>query len=152
MNWPLEALMPRRSPGEIRSRLPRRIPRSRLAATYRRPPVIRGLSPSANRQIADFERARGLAPGTVARAFSRWASTRRHSSRDPSPDYEHDDLRSIDHHVRTLLEHAIWTLRPRARRELRRQLGPPDDRATVRTVNDPFAPPDLPWWKRRIET
>jgi hypothetical protein len=26
-----------------------------------------------------------------------------------------------------------------------------DDLVIARTVNDPFAPHDLPWWKRRIE-
>ena len=146
--------MPRRSPGEIRSRLPRRTARTRPAAIYRRPPVIRRLSAAANRQIADFERSHGLHPGSVAHAFRRWAYTGRRPRRDPAPDYGHDDsnLRSGYHHVRTLLERAACSLRPRARRELRRELGPLDDRVIARTVNDPFAPHDLPWWKRRIET
>ena len=144
--------MPRRSPGEIRSQLPRRIPRHRRATARWQPPVIRGLSSSANRQIADFEGAHSLHPGSVADAFRRWGKAGRRPRRDPAPDYGHDDsLHSGYYHVRTLLERATRALCPRARRELRRQLQLLDDRVIARTVNDPFAPRDLPWWKRRIE-
>jgi hypothetical protein len=145
--------MPRRSPGEIRSQLPARVLRYRLAAIRRQPPVIRGLSPSANRQIAAFERAHGISPGTVANAFMRWASAGRRPCQDPPPDYHHYDpnMPSGYDHVRGLLEGTTWALHPRARRELRTQLKPLDDRIIARTVNDPFAPQFLPWWRRRIE-
>ena len=146
--------MPRRSPGEIRSQLPARVPRYRLAVVRRwRPPVIRGLSPSANRQIAAFERAHGLLPGSVARAFRRWASAGRRPRRDPPPDYHRYDpnMPSGYDHVRGLLEGAICALQPHAQRELRKQLEPLDDRIITRTVNNPFAPQFRPWWMRRIE-
>jgi hypothetical protein len=111
------------------------------------------LSPSANRQIADFERAPGLHPGSVASAFRRWAKAGRCPRQDPAADHGHDDsdLRRGYFHVRTLLERAARALCPRACRELRRQLQSLDDRVIARTVNDPFAPRDLPWWKSRIE-
>ena len=92
-----------------------------------------------------------VGPATTSWWSRAYSGKRPH--RDPAPDYGHDDsnLRSGYHHVRTLLERATWALRPRARRELRRELGPLDKRIIARTVNDPFAPRDLPWWKRRIE-
>lgn len=110
----------------------------------RKPPAIRGLSVSANRQISDFERAHGLHPGMVARAFLHWG--RRLPRRDLAPNCACDS----GDHVRTLLENALRALRPQARREFRRQLAPLDERVLARTVNDPFAPRDLPWWKRRM--
>jgi hypothetical protein len=40
----------------------------------------------------------------------------------------------------------------RARRELREVVAPLDERVLARTINNPFAPHDLPWGKRRFET
>ncbi|WP_306205256.1 hypothetical protein [Actinoplanes sp. RD1] len=53
--------------------------------------------------------------------------------------------------MRTLLEHAAWALRRKARRELRAALRPCDDRYQARTVNNPLLRQDLHWWLRRIE-
>src|SRR5262249_4338910 len=144
----LEVRMPRRSPGEIRSQLPRR-------CRHGRSPVIRGLSASANRQIASFERSKCLHRGTVADAFRRWVQVgRRSHDRDGVVrDYDAypEDWRSGDCHVRTVLEHAAWSLRRKARRELRAAIDPFDDRYEAHTVNNPFVSPGIFWWLRRIE-
>jgi hypothetical protein len=135
--------MPCRSPGEIRSQLPRR-----RGGRHRRT-VIRGLSASTNRQIARFERSRGLDPGEVALAFHRW-QLRSRRPRGAAGDGVHEYPDTPTDHVHTLLEHAALALRTRARRDLRAAVEPLDDHVLSRTVNDPFAPADLPWWYRRI--
>ncbi|MGQ5668716.1 hypothetical protein [Streptomyces sp. ECR2.10] len=114
--------------------------------------MIRGLSASANRQIAVFERSRGLPPGEVAHAFRRWSATARRPLADVDPFYEtgDTDLRSDDYHVRTLLEGTLHTLHRKARRELSTVIDSADERVLRRTLNNPFADPDLPWWMRRI--
>ena len=114
--------------------------------------MIRGLSASASRQIAVFERGRGLPAGEVAHAFHRWNKSVRQPRGEPEPFYERDDtdLRNGDYHIRTLLEMTLHALRPKARRELSAVIGPADERVLDRTLNNPFAPQDLPWWMRRI--
>ncbi|GLH98651.1 hypothetical protein [Phytohabitans aurantiacus] len=116
--------------------------------------MIRGLSASANRQLASFERANGLHQGEVAHAFRRWAlSGRRRSVVTDNRCYDvyPENWRAGDFHVRTLLEFAMWALRRKARREFRDALRPLDDKYLRRTVNNPFARQDLHWWLRRIE-
>ncbi|MEU0405474.1 hypothetical protein ABZ318_35775 [Streptomyces sp. NPDC006197] len=110
------------------------------------------MSASANRQIAVFERDRGLPSGEVAHAFRRWNATTRRPRGKADPFYERNDtaLRSDDHHVRTLLEVALHALHRKARRELSTVVGPADERVLRRTLNNPFADPGLPWWTRRI--
>ncbi|MFD7996808.1 hypothetical protein [Streptomyces mexicanus] len=114
--------------------------------------MIRGLSASANRQIAVFEPSRGLSPGEVAYAFRRWNAIARRPLADVDPFYETGgtDLRSGDYHVRTLLEGTLHTLRSKARRELSTVIDSADERILRRTLNNPFADPHLPWWMRRI--
>jgi hypothetical protein len=115
--------------------------------------VIRGLSASANRQIAVFEQSHGLLAGDVAHAFRRWSdTTRRRPRTNADPFYTPADMEvSYDaHHVRTLLEATLHTLRTKARRELDAVIGPADERVLQRTLNNPFADPGLPWWMRRI--
>lgn len=115
--------------------------------------MIRGLSASANRQIADFERGHGLPAGEVAHSFRRWNTSVRRSRADHEPFYERDDkdLRNGEYHVRTLLEITLHALRSKARRELSAVIGPADERVLNRTLNNPFAHEDLPWWMRRID-
>uniref|UniRef100_A0AAU2JIB7 Uncharacterized protein n=1 Tax=Streptomyces sp. NBC_00049 TaxID=2903617 RepID=A0AAU2JIB7_9ACTN len=141
--------MPRRSPGEIRARLPHRIDHGTRA-------VIRGLSNSANRQIASFERHNGLHRGVVADAVSGWGQPpgqhrTRYTLSDPYYGDDHGDWRQDDYHPRTLIEHALAAMRERARRELRGVVVPRDERVLARTLNNPFAPGDLPWWKGRLD-
>ena len=135
--------MPRRTPGEIRNQLPLRNTR------HARRTVIRGLSASANRQIAQFERERQLPQGDVASAFLRWERRAARPYNAMQWHYGYSDVSTG--HVRALLESALWNLRPRARRELLAALAPVDARILSRTVNDPFAPRHLPWWQRRLE-
>jgi len=110
------------------------------------------VSASANRQIAAFERHRGLPAGEVAHAFRRWNATARRPRGNADPFYERDDtpLCSDDYHVRTLLEATLHALRRKARRELSTVVGPADERVLQHTLNNPFADPGLPWWMRRI--
>src|SRR6266851_3053217 len=129
--------MPRRTPGEIRAGQPRRL-------EHRRPTVIRGLSASATRQIADFERAHRLRQGDVAWAFQRWVRTAHHANRqwpfwDGYVISTDDSLHSPSPHIRLTLEHAVHALRRKARRELYALISPLDDRYIARTVNNPHA-------------
>ncbi|GIF54354.1 hypothetical protein Air01nite_04490 [Asanoa iriomotensis] len=116
--------------------------------------MIRGLSASANRQIAAFERANGFRAGEVAHSFRRWSISVR---RPPDDRFwrwtdEHPDAGcSRDPHVRTTLERATWALRRKARRELREAMRPLDDHYLSRTVHNPFVRRDIPWWWSRIE-
>ena len=135
--------MPRRTPGEIRTQLPRRNTR------HARRTVIRGLSATTNRQIAQFERERHLDQGDVALAFLRWQ--RRATRPRNAEEWRYGYSDAPTGHIRTLLETALANLRPAARRELTAALAPIDARVLARTVNDPFAHRHLPWWQRRIE-
>ncbi|NYV73536.1 hypothetical protein [Streptomyces sp. UH6] len=114
--------------------------------------MIRGLSASANRQIAAFERSHGLPAGEVAHSFRRWNASVRQPRGDLEAFHERDDtdLRHGDYHIRTLLEITLHALRPKARRELSAVIGSADERVRDRTLNNPFAPQYLPWWMRRI--
>ncbi|AWZ17057.1 hypothetical protein DRB96_38385 [Streptomyces sp. ICC1] len=115
--------------------------------------MIRGISASTNGQLAHFERSRGLPVGEVAHAFHRWSSLARRPRRDLAPFYGYDqgNLECGYYNVRTLLEIVLHALPKRARRELHALLAPVDAQILRRTAHNPFAPPDLPWWKRRIE-
>lgn len=141
--------MPRRSPGETRAELPWR--RNHGSRT-----VIRGLSASANRQIARFERVNRLLAGTVAQSFAAWSrvAERRPLRTDRVEVFwadEHGEWGNIDLHPRSTIEQATRTMGTRARRELQKAVTPLDDRVLARTTQNPFAPTDLPWWKRRLE-
>ncbi|MET9851828.1 hypothetical protein ABZY57_02570 [Streptomyces sp. NPDC006450] len=57
---------------------------------------------------------------------------------------------SGDH--RETLEVFCQALPRRAARELRAVLAPLDARFLARTLDDPYAPPGDPWWRRRLET
>jgi hypothetical protein len=137
--------MPRRSPGEIRAQLPLpyRIKRGNRA-------VIRGLSSSANRQIAQFERANGLRPGDVSRAFRAWAEASPRISPRAEHSYGYGTTSWGDMHARTLLEAVLHAMTSKGRREMARAIDPLDRRFLASTVNDPFTPAYLPWWRRRI--
>ncbi|MCJ1681139.1 hypothetical protein MTF65_28060 [Streptomyces sp. APSN-46.1] len=139
--------MPRRSPGEIRGQL--RLHHRRPGT----PAVIRGLSPSANREIAQFERRHALPQGEVAHAVHYWSRPKRRPPShlfDPYYADRHDDWYQGDCHPRTLIEHALRTLRKRARRRLLSLVAPHDARVLTGTLNNPFAPVHLPWWERRL--
>ncbi|WP_282203995.1 hypothetical protein [Kitasatospora fiedleri] len=62
------------------------------------------------------------------------------------PGCAHDDAR----HCRDVLAALLPHLPPRSRAELVRLLRPLDAEFRRRTLPDPFAPPDAPWWWRRL--
>lgn len=97
--------MPRRTPREIRSQLPLRDTR------YDGRTVIPGLSASANRRIATFERGRGLPRGEVALTLRRWTLRAGHPHSADDSHYGYAD--GPTGHIRTLLEVAAWNLRSR---------------------------------------
>ena len=139
--------MPRRSPGEIRRHLRPRIVKS-LG-----PLVVRGLSPSAKRQIARFERVRRLPIGEVALALELWDKLARQRPRDygePLTDFV-CDFSSYYFPARELLEIALTALHPKGRRELRAIVIRLDELYLARTVRDPFAPSWLRWWEGRLD-
>ncbi|MFF2013233.1 hypothetical protein ACFVWY_29770 [Streptomyces sp. NPDC058195] len=138
----LEAPMPRRSPGEIRTEQSRR-----RGARNRQ--VIPGLSTATNRQIAQFEAQHGLPPGHVAHAFQAWALAL-HSWPDHGPGHGRGTTLWRDAHARTLLQGAASAMNRKARRQLLGAVAPLDDRFLTRTLPDPFSPPADPWWKRRL--
>ncbi|MFD7550571.1 hypothetical protein [Streptomyces sp. NPDC059816] len=88
----------------------------------------------------------------MAHAFRRWNVDVRRPHEDLDRFYERDDtdLLNGDYHVRTLLEITLHALRSNARRELSAVIGPADERVLDRTLNNPFACQDLPWWMCRI--
>ncbi|MEU7601800.1 hypothetical protein [Streptomyces sp. NPDC041003] len=55
-------------------------------------------------------------------------------------------------YCRDSLETVCLLLPPRARRELRAVLAPLDARFLARTLNDPYAARDEPWWGRRLRS
>jgi hypothetical protein len=111
--------MPRRPPGEIRAQLPYRVNRGSRV-------VIRGLSSSANRQIAQFEKKNRLYPGEVAYAIRVWAEILRRESPRAEPSCEYETTGWRDMHARTLLEAVLHNVSPKARRELVTAMGPLD--------------------------
>ncbi|WP_017590206.1 hypothetical protein [Nocardiopsis ganjiahuensis] len=142
--------MPRRRPGALRA--------ERLRPTAPRP-HIRGLSSATCHAIHLVER-RSRHPahsvGFTAKALNRYerflAASRRE---DPFPDIEVSDcpgctLNNV-RHFRDVLEHVLRKLPRGARRELSRHLVPLDARYLRRTLPNPFAYPDQPWWHRRFD-
>jgi hypothetical protein len=87
---------------------------------------------------------------TVADSWSDTTWRRPHTNSDPFYTRADVELSADDYHVRTLLEVTLHALRTKARRELNAVIGPADERVLQRTLNNPFADPDLPWWMRRI--
>ncbi|GAA4231104.1 hypothetical protein GCM10022254_27410 [Actinomadura meridiana] len=134
--------------GLVRARLPRRSRRYNVA--------IPGLPAFVHRQLHNYELENDIALGQVAVAYD---SYRRIALRR-GPDHRigglrrgpEEDWRScLEDEPRTLLELALRSLSPRARRHLRKLVDPLDLAYQSWSLNDPFAPPDHPWWLRRID-
>lgn len=140
--------MPRRPPAQVRSRLPRRSRRYRCS--------IPGLPASVHRQLQNYELDNGLDLGQVADAYGRY---RRFALRGKpyrrfagwTPDNAYDWRADLDT-PRNMLELAMRSLSPRARRRLQALITPLDEAYQAWSLNNPFAPPDLPWWMRRINS
>lgn len=107
-------------------------------------------------EIARVERHQ-YEPGAAHRALSAWRETvyGRGASWIIYPSW-YDDCPCCqspwggDH--RESLEAFCLAVPRRAARELRAVLAPLDARFLARTLNDPYAPPGDPWWRRRLET
>lgn len=112
--------------------------------------VVDGLTARAVSQIQALESSR-LGPGSVARALAQWKQTV-HRRDVPAL------LDDIGSHAcpccdpteaREVLDQALTRLEPRARRELRAVVERLDDLFRDRTIHDPQAPPEWPWWRQR---
>lgn len=140
--------MPRKPVSRVRSDLLRSPRRGDDRA------VISGLSAKAVAEIARIER-RDYAPGAAHRTLHGWRAMvyepgpwvmyPRWSSEYPccEPDWGGDH--------RETLEAICRGLSRRSARELRAVLAPLDERFLARTLNDPYASPRDPWWRRRLE-
>ncbi|WP_329521731.1 hypothetical protein [Spirillospora sp. NBC_01491] len=115
--------------------------------------MIPGLSSAAHGQLHSFEHALGLPLGEVGGAYVRYrrsafrVTCHDRNSWTPEPDY---DWRQDLDNARTMLELAMRALSPKARRQFQAMIDPLDAAYESWTLNNPFAPPELPWWLRRI--
>jgi hypothetical protein len=141
--------MPRRAPSQVGLDLPHR-PRPWDSRA-----VISGLSAKAVSEIARIERRR-YRPGDAYRALVRWRAL----ACKPGPWVMYavqgdgsceccDPFTGAD--SRAFLEELCSGLSGSSARELRLVLKPLDERFLARTLNDPFASPRDPWWRRRLE-
>ena len=141
--------MPRRRPGALRAqRLRPESPRCH----------IRGLSSRTCHAIHLVERcARGTfySVGFTAKALNRYEQFLESGSQRAlypanegcsCPGCDLEDVRR----ARDLLEYVLWKLPKRAHTELSRRLAPVDARYLRRTLQNPFADPNCPWWHLRI--
>jgi len=133
--------MARRPPASVRAGLPVR-PRS-----HRKFSAIPGLPPWA---LADVHRVEAtlLRPGDIGATFRSLQEYARDAHR-----YEAHwtvGCPCCEPLTREILELGLRALPPRSRAALRALIRPFDDRIRRVTLPDPAAPPDWPWWQRRI--
>ncbi|WP_326566310.1 hypothetical protein VSH64_31110 [Amycolatopsis rhabdoformis] len=100
--------------------------------------------------VADIHRveARELRPGQVGRAVRDLRQYARDSHRVGSA--ASLGCPCCEPGTRWTLEVALQALPPRSRVALRALLRPFDDEIRRKTLPDPTAPPDSPWWERRV--
>jgi len=136
--------MARRSPAAVRAALPLR---ARPDVTLS---VVDGLTARAVSQIQVLERSL-LGPGSVARALAQWKQTvhRRDVSALLEEVVWHGCPCCDPTEAREVLQQALALLEPRARRELRAIVEPLDNFFRDRTIQDPQASPEQPWWHQR---
>ncbi|WP_328300292.1 hypothetical protein OG389_22640 [Streptomyces sp. NBC_00435] len=141
--------MARKAPSQVRSDLPHRSSPEDDRA------VVPGVSSRTLSEIARVERHR-YEPGAAHRALSAWRAVVH--QRGPWVIYpnwygDHPCCEPAwGGDQRETLEAFCHVLTRRAARELRAVLAPLDARFLARTLNDPYAPPGDPWWRRRLET
>lgn len=145
--------MPRRRPSQVRLDLPRPL------RQWERRAVVSGLSSRILAEIDRVERER-LWIGAAHEALEHWQKICRRPGRGVMHTratqydnwYDHETGEDIGpERCRDVLETLVHALSPRAARDLRALIAPLDERFLRRTLNDPFAPPDAPWWMRRIK-
>jgi hypothetical protein len=117
--------------------------------------MIPGLSPSVHRQLQNYEMDSGLALGQVAEAYDRYRRLALRGrptkqGRDWTPDDGYD-WRADPDDPRTVIELAMRSISPRARRQLRALISPLDEAYQAWSLPNPFVPSDIPWWVGRFE-
>ncbi|MFI6033161.1 hypothetical protein ACIBBD_03065 [Streptomyces sp. NPDC051315] len=124
------------------------------------PPPVPGLSPRTGLAIHRAEHERHdhhhLFPGTTAHALHRYRTFLAPPGRSPlhpraaacpaCPGCALDDVRT----ARDVLAETLSRLPPRARAELARTVARLDRHYRARTLPDPRAGDDAPWWHRRL--
>ncbi|MFG2994104.1 hypothetical protein ACGFZK_33225 [Streptomyces sp. NPDC048257] len=137
--------MPRKAPSQVRIGLPTPTPRPHERG------VVPRVSSGTLAAIARIEHRR-FSRGDTYRSLRHWHRTV--YQRGPWIIYpaRDDDLSCCDWvgFCRGSLETVCLLLPPRARRELRAVITPLDERFLARTLHDPYAARDLPWWLQRL--
>ena len=137
--------MARRSPAVVRAGLPRR---ARSGTKFS---VVSGVPEGATAEIQRVEALR-LWPGAVGEALVRWAGVVYLPGRIDRV------IEAAQYHgcpccdpsePRDVLEQALAALTPGSRRALLSRVEPLDEVFLRRTVQNPHAPGDWPWWWRR---
>jgi phage terminase large subunit GpA-like protein len=130
-------------------RPPRRLPTARYSKHLEPSTPIAGLSSKVIRQITEAEHQRPYGTtGDTARAIT----TLKESLRQPSHALRYGvDCPCCDPREALEVLHAIMRLLPTpARRQMIAIVEPLSELYERRTLPDPSAPAELPWWQRRI--
>jgi len=138
--------MPRRRPHELRQAV-------RPRAAWRLVSHIPGLPAATQAEIAVLEirlfpdwARHGLWPGAVREALAGWART--------AADPRHAEAHPCDccgRAGRAVLAEVLGLLSPDSAAALTRLIRPLDERFLERSLPDPLAPADWPWWTRICE-
>jgi transposase len=140
-----KTLMPHKRPHELRRAASHR-------SHWRMVPHVPGLAGVVQQEISQIElrtatnwAKSGLWPGAVAEALSGWSST----SQDPSQRHFHP-CGCCGRSSRGLLDEVLAMLSAPSARALEFLIAPLDAGFRIRTLANPLAPKDLPWWARRV--
>lgn len=115
-------------------------------------PHIPGLPSQAQQEISEIEiitaadwARTGFWPGAVGDALTGWSRT----SYDPAHRHFHP-CACCGRSSRTLLHHVLNALSANSAQALQNLITPLDEQFVDRTLPNPLAPSDLPWWETRI--
>lgn len=134
--------MPRKVPGEVRGQ------GAACWSHERSLHWVDGLGPRVNAAIAVLEHTK-LRPGDVGRALRRW-ETRAKLGDAHRPGSNHCGIgECCGPGPRGILKEAIHGLPGWAKPYLRRRIAPVDSLFVARTMPDPLAELNAPWWERR---
>ncbi len=132
--------MSRRSPAALRA--------TSSPARNSRPVAVTGLSAATLRELRDRPCPD---PASVGQALAQWRRAVHGPARSLTRGLVVNDCPCCDDRdQRDVLERAMAALSTRASRELRALVAPLDEILERRTCHDPQAPPDAPWWRRRL--
>ncbi|MFE6039059.1 hypothetical protein [Streptomyces sp. NPDC056452] len=133
--------MARRRPAHVRAGLSPKHPAPHTP--------VDGLDARAQADVIALERSR-LQPGAVARGLRSWRAQLSRPARTLA--LTGDDMYPCceDHCGRAVLETALHALPRRSARRLRALVEPLDAEFISRTLPDPHACPEAPWWTGRM--